>query len=116
MLKVKLVAFLFCLTSTIANAEPFKINRTVLCEKANIVLNSLEKEFREKPVWQGKNNQELNTLLVVNTKTESWTIVITDGEHACVIDSGKSYSNPNARPTPPPQVEKSKEPKKLTDI
>lgn len=116
MLKVKCVAFLFCLISTIVNAEPFKINRTLICEKADIVLKTLEREFGEKPVWQGKNIQELNTLLVVNTKTESWSIVITDGENACVLDSGKSYSNPNARPTPKPQVEKGKEPKKLTDI
>lgn len=114
MLKVKSVAFLFCLISTIVNAEPFKINRALICEKADIVLKTLEREFGEKPVWQGKNNQDLNTLLLANTKTESWSIVITDGENACVLDSGSSYSNPNARPRP--QVEKSKESSKLTDI
>lgn len=116
MLKIKCVAFLFCLISTIVNAEPFKINRSLICEKADIVLKTLEKEFGEKPVWQGKNSQELNTLLLANTKTESWTIVITDGENACVLDSGSSYSNPNARAMPKPQVEKSTESKKLTDI
>jgi len=116
MLKIKIVAFLFCLISTIVNAEPFKINRTVICEKVEIVLKTLERDFGEKPVWQGRNNQELNTLLVVNIKTESWSIVITDGEHACVLDSGSSYSNPNAKPVPKPQVEKGQEPNKLTDI
>lgn len=115
MVKVKYVAFLFCLVSTIANAEPFKINRSLICEKAEVVLKTLAQEFGEKPVWQGKNNQELYTLLVVNTKTETWTIVITDGEQACVLDSGTGYMNPT-KPETKPQVEKRKEPNKLTDI
>ena len=114
MLKVKCVAFLFCLISTIVNAEPFEINRKLICETADIVLKTLEREFGEKPVWQGKNSQGLHSLLLANTKTESWSIVITDGINACVFDSGDSYSNPNARPRP--QVEKNKEPSKLTTI
>lgn len=115
MLKIKCVAFLFCLVSTIANAETFKINRTLICEKADVVLKTLEKDFGERPVWQGKNIQGLNSLLIANTKTESWTIVITNGEHACVLDSGTGYMNPTT-PQPKPQVEKGKESSKLTDI
>lgn len=115
MLKVKCVAFLFCLISTIVNAETFKINRTLICEKAEIVLKVLAQDFGEKPVWQGKNSQGLFSLLTANTKTESWSIVITDGENACVLDSGTGYMNPN-RPDTKPQVEKNKEPNKLTPI
>lgn len=116
MLKIKCVAFLFCLISTIVNAEPFEINRKLICETTDIVLKTLEREFGEKPVWQGKNNQELNTFLLANTKTESWSIVISDGKNACVLDGGKGYSNPNARAMPKPQVEKNKDSSKLTTI
>ena len=114
MFKTKCVAFLFCLISTIANAEPFKVTRQALCEKANIVLKELVEKFGEKPVWQGKNNQGLFTLILLNPSSETWSVIITDSEFACVIDFGTGYFG--QQPEPKPQVEKNKESSKLTDI
>lgn len=111
----KVVAFLFCLAGTVVNAETFRINRTLVCEKAEIVLKVLLQDFGERPVWQGKNSQGLYTLLTANTRSESWSILITDGDQACVLDSGTGYINPN-KPDTRPQVEKGKESGKLTDL
>lgn len=107
---MKCVAFLFCLISTIANAEPFKVTRPALCDKAVVVLKELIEKFGEKPIWQGKNNQELFTLLLLNPTTETWTIVITDGDLACVIDSGDKFMAHKNSETAKP------EPKNLTDL
>ena len=108
------VAFLFCLISTIANAEPFKISRPALCEKANTVLKELTEKFGEKPVWQGKNNQGLFTLILLNPNSETWSVIITDGEFACVIDSGTRYIG--QKPEPKTQGHKSADPKDLRDL
>ena len=101
MFKIKIVAFLFCLTSTIANAETFQINRAIVCDKIEEVIK-LVKKYGEKPIWQGKNNQGLQTVLTLNAQTKTWSLLLTDGELACILDAGpdftveKSISNPKA--------------------
>lgn len=107
MLKIKLVAFLFCLISTIANAEPFTINRAIVCNKIGEVFKLIP-NFGEQPVWQGKNDKDLITILTLNLQTQTWTVIITNGEHACILDTGKEFRFD----VPQPRVEKNK----LTDI
>lgn len=114
MLKVKYVAFLFCLVSTIANAEPFKINRPAVCEDATVVLKELIEKFGEQPVWQGKTEQGLYGMILANPDSKSWSYIITDGKKACLVDSGTGYST--TQPEAKPQGHKSVNPKDLRDI
>lgn len=90
MCKAKYVAFLFCLTSTIANAEPFEINRKLQCDTADNIVKILN-DFGEKPVWQGKNTNGLLSLLTINPNTKTWSLVITDGDKACLVDAGEGF-------------------------
>lgn len=98
------VAFLFCLASTIANAEVYKVNRTIPCDKATEVFTLLPK-YEESSVWQGKNSNNLITLLTINPKTGTWSLIITDGNQACLLDTGKGYAVQSI-----PEQENSKEP------
>jgi hypothetical protein len=90
MCKSKYVAFLFCLTSTIANAQSFEIDRKLHCDKVDNIVKIL-KEFGEIPIWQGRNNQGLTNIVTINTTTNTWTIIVTDGDKACVMDDGEGY-------------------------
>lgn len=119
MFRVKCVAFLFCLISTIANAEPFNVNRAMICDKMSEVFKILAK-YGEKAIWQGKNDKELITTLTLNSTTQTWSLIISDKEFACLLDSGEGFSvaspNSNSSPVPKPQSEKKKDSKNLVDI
>lgn len=100
-MKNSLVTFLFCLASTIANAETFQVTRAIPCDKANKVL-SIIPNYGENPVWQGKNTKNLFVLLTLNASTESWSLILTDGEFACLLENGQGFILQN-KPTQPPQ-------------
>lgn len=106
MLKFKYVAFLFCFISTIANAEPFKVEKSLVCDKLSEVLRLLP-NYNEVIEWQGKTDRKLITLLSVNKQTQSWTIITTDGEHACILDQGQGFT---VKTTPAPSQEKNNKP------
>lgn len=114
MLTTKYVAFLFCLVSTIANAEPFRINRPAVCEDATVVLKELMEKFGEQPIWQGKTEQGLLGLILANPDSKTWSYVVTDGQKACLVDSGDAYTGQQSETKP--QGHKSLNPKDLRDI
>ncbi len=93
MFKKNIVAFLFCLISTIANAQnesPYSSQKPVLCDKANKVLSALMEKWGEIPVWTAKDGQD-NTryLLLVNSKTRTWTLLQFTPETACILGLGE---------------------------
>lgn len=101
MFTLKNVAFLFCLASTIANAQPFQVTRQLQCDKASEVFKIIP-DFKEMPVWQGRNDKGLMSILTLNPETKTWSIIITDGEKACLVDSGEDFMI-NQNPTPQPR-------------
>lgn len=110
------VAFLFCLTSTIANAQSFQLNHKLYCDKAKEIFRALF-EQGEKPLWQGKNEKGFVTVLMLNAQTQSWTLVMTDGETACALDFGKGFTvgSGQEKKTPQRDFEKKSNPRELTD-
>lgn len=117
MFKLKSVAFLFCFISTIANAQPFEVTRPLQCDTASEVFKIIP-QFNEVPVWQGRNDNGLVNILTLNPQTQTWTLIVTDGEKACVVDSGKGFMvNQNPAPQPrQPQNNRNQDPKNLKDI
>jgi len=98
MKKLLTVAFLFCLTSSIANAqEVIDINKAMKCSNAQTVINYFFDTYKETPVWVGKTVLNTNITLLMNKETRSWTMVEYDARIACVLGAGedKSGSNPN---------------------
>lgn len=92
MKKCILVAFLFCLTSTIVNAQTFKINRPAICDALEKMMSVLT-EAGEKPIWQGTNvDTKIRNVLTLNASTGAWSLIITDGKVACMTDMGEGFS------------------------
>ena len=89
-----LMAFLFCLTSTIANAQigpQFQqVPKTVICGPINILLTALaDKEINEKPLWVGKDESDKSDYAVfVNPRTGAFTILQFGKEVGCILGIG----------------------------
>ena len=97
------VAFLFCLASSIANAEykPFKMEKTVSCGPAAPLMEFLERDYNEKQVWVGIDTGPNDSFiaLLINPNNKHWTLVQYNSHTACILGSG-------IRGTPAPQGEK----------
>lgn len=82
------LVFLFCLPSVV-NAQMFKSTKVIVCDKTEIILQSLMTQFQEVPQWTGRDLQNGTTyVLTSNLKDGTWTLVQTDKEIACVIGVG----------------------------
>lgn len=91
MIKYKIAALLFFLTIGVANAEVFTVQRTLTCDNLKTVIDLLAK-YKEKVVWQSQSDKGLFSILTVNQETQTWTIVITNGTSACLVDSGLGFT------------------------
>lgn len=93
-MRKSLMAFLFCLTSTIANAQSerdFKpFNKTVLCGLFEDLIDGLsDKDISELPVWVGNDESGKNQWgLFVNKTAGTFTIVQFTDRVACIIGTG----------------------------
>jgi len=85
------MAFLFCLTSSIANADSvlFQTNKPVVCSDLKSIVETLgESEIDEKPIFKGKDDRA-TYFLSLNKKTGSWTMVQFREDVACILGFGK---------------------------
>jgi hypothetical protein len=95
MKKAITAAFLFCLTSSIANAqEVIELTKGMKCSKAEFIMNYFATEHKELPIWVGKTAFNTHITLLVNKEKRSWTMVEYDGNIACVIGVGETSSSP----------------------
>lgn len=85
---LKYVAFLFCLTSTIANAQPRELQKPILCDSLQNVITAVSKNFDEKPMWAGKD-QKTQYVITFNEKTKSWSFIQFDDTMACILGTGE---------------------------
>jgi len=84
-----IMAFLLCLTSTVANAQPFETNKPVICNDSKTVITFLGERYGERLVWMANDGQDLSKFgLFVNEKTKTWTLLQFTPEIACVIGLG----------------------------
>lgn len=89
----KMVAFLFCLVSSIANAGPsFTTSKSVVCSDVKTIIEFLSGEdFREMPNWAGKDENS-RYVLMLNEKTKSWTMIQFNDQVACILGAGTDGS------------------------
>ena len=84
------MAFLFCLTSSIANAqEIIDLTKQMKCSDAQTVMNYFTSVFKETPVWVGKTVHNTHITLLTNKETRSWTMIEYDTRIACVLGAGE---------------------------
>jgi hypothetical protein len=91
------MAFLFCLTSSIANAqEIIDLTKPMKCSDAQSVMNYFVDIHKEKPIWVGKSVHNTHITLMMNKQTRSWTMIEYDTTIACVLGAGedKTGSSP----------------------
>jgi hypothetical protein len=89
-----LMAFLFCLTSSIANAQEIKeLEKPVQCGNVQWVVNQITLAYGERPIWVGKDgNSNSYVALLVNEETRSWTLIQYDSQTACILSVGRASS------------------------
>ena len=92
-MKATAVAFLFCLTSTIAYAiQPFTVEKPVFCSDVKSMIEFLSgEEYREVPAWVGKDEKS-KYVLMSNEKHKTWTLVQFNDQVACVLGAGTDGS------------------------
>lgn len=87
------VAFLFCLISSIANAQSFQSSKPVLCAEIKELFKTLSGDFKEIPMWSGKDaSNDSRYALFINEKTGTWTILQFSADTACVLGLGEKSS------------------------
>lgn len=83
------MAFLFCLTSSIANAQ-FRYDYPVICDDTQKLIESLTINFKEKVSWTGRHIEDKSVYsLWINEKTGSWTLLKKNPEVACILGVGE---------------------------
>jgi hypothetical protein len=84
------LAFLFCLYSSIANAQPaVQLDKPVTCSTLKTVVEQLSGIYNEEPSWNGVGTYS-KYIMFVNPKTLAWTLVeYSDNGTACIIGTGE---------------------------
>ena len=83
------MAFLFCLTSSIANAQAFSIEKRLLCDRTPDLLSALREKYKEEFVWAGDDVQDKSKYaLFVNFQLGTWTLLQMTPEYACILGVG----------------------------
>jgi hypothetical protein len=91
------MAFLFCLTSSIVNAQSIiDLTKPLKCSDPKTLMNYYSKTDRKTPIWVGKTLHNSYITLLINKETHSWVMIEYDDNLACVLGVGeeKSSSNP----------------------
>lgn len=83
------MVFLFCLTSSIANAQAFKNEKPVICDKTEQVFSALKEKYQEEPVWLGDDiSNDSKYALFINTTKGTWTLLQFTPEVSCILGVG----------------------------
>lgn len=90
------MAFLFCLTSSIANAQQvIELVKPLKCGDAQFVMTHFTTEYGESPIWVGKSETGTHITLLMNKEKKTWTMLEYDAKFACVLGTGKGGSDPS---------------------
>jgi hypothetical protein len=90
---MKKLALLCLFVSASVAAEPFPSQKPVMCDAQETILESLAKNYSEKPVWMGKDLRNDNMyILTANEKESTWTYLETNGKVACVLGAGTKHT------------------------
>lgn len=95
-MRMIIMAFLFCLASSIANAQQIiDLTKPMKCSDAQTVMNYFTDTHKESPVWVGKTVHGTHIALLANKETRSWTMIEYDTKLACVLGAGEEKTSSN---------------------
>lgn len=91
-MKNLVVAFLFCLTSTIANAQQSnwsELPKPLLCGPLTEVITILTEQYKEYPLFIGNDGVDHSKYsFFVNRETGTWTMIQFGSAIACILGMG----------------------------
>jgi hypothetical protein len=94
MYKLSVLAFLFCLNHSVANAQAFQYMHPSYCDKLEVVLESITKKYSEKLQWSGQDLQDgSGYMLFENPKDRTWTFIKYNKEFACILGVGNESNS-----------------------
>jgi hypothetical protein len=83
------MAFLFCLYGSVANAQSVvQLTKPVVCGTFSMIVEQITKTYGEEPHWNGAGAETKFTMLV-NPKTQTWTLIEYTNTMACIIGTGE---------------------------
>lgn len=92
MLKQATLAFLFCLTGSIANAQsnnPTEMSKSVICDDTRTIVSFVMERYKEVPVWTAQDgDNQSRYVLMINSNTGSWTLLQYTPQVACILGVG----------------------------
>lgn len=84
-----LFAIIPLLTSAQSSSGPITLEKTVVCDKTQNVLDVIiNGRYQETPMWGGVDDNSRYSLLV-NRETGSWTLIQFTKETACILGTGQ---------------------------
>ena len=84
-----LSALLFC---TAVNAQPFGLEKPVVCDKTEKVFKVLNETFQEVLFWGGNNSRsKANYALMLNAETKTWSLIQFETDVACILGMGNDH-------------------------
>jgi len=91
-----LILAMLCLISLVSySQEMYDTNRKVKCGDVKLLIESLTgEEYNEQPIWIGNtDDSNTKTVVMVNNKTLTWTIIQYDGKVGCVLNIGEGFKS-----------------------
>jgi hypothetical protein len=91
------LALLLAIYSTASAAEIFAATKKIYCGETSVIVEFLlGEDYEEVPAWGGKDAETNSSfVLMVNSKTKTWTIIQMNDEVACLIGSGSDSTRFN---------------------
>jgi len=83
------VAFLFGLTTLVANAQVITVEKPVVCSDLKTVIENVSSNYQEEPFWSGSDSLS-KFVIMSNKKTGTWTIIQYNDKIACIIGTGEN--------------------------
>lgn len=80
------------LLPAVAFSQPVTVEKPIICNHTNLVMAELARsEYREIPIWLGDSGNNTKVLLILNSKTKTWTLILFNNEVACPLAAGENY-------------------------
>jgi hypothetical protein len=85
------------LLSTALFAKEEKINKIIVCDTAENMLPWFDEKYGEEPMWIGvvkeatAEDEPVYASVVLNTETQTWTIVMYNRKVSCILESGTGF-------------------------
>lgn len=84
------------LLPAVALAQPVTVDKPVVCDTTERVMQELRGTYGEQPIWLG-HLEKSRVGLLINPTTQSWTIVQFTDKTACILEAGQGFQTARSK-------------------